>query len=753
MQQRAIPNRRIEQQMSGDNWIMIAGRRTENGGFVELHTDITEAKRREKDLAQSKERFQQLAEASFEGIVVLDQGAIVNANDRILEMFGYDAPNLINLDASVLFPEDGSTRWQQLLGRPIETGVEVLCQRRNGSLFAAEVSTRALPIEGREERVIAISDITGRKAAEHALLQAKQEAEAGNRAKSDFLAMMSHEIRTPMNGVMGMTQLLLETGLDRRQRSYAETVRESAQGLLVILNDILDLSKMEAGKLDLEIIDFDAKRLANSAADLLRPRAKEKAVELKVSIDDKLPAAVKGDPTRIRQVLLNLVGNALKFTEDGHVAVRANVKRKSKASKQILLKFEVEDTGIGISEEAKTKLFESFSQAEAATTRQFGGTGLGLAICKRLVTMMGGTIGFESKLGKGSTFWFELELEEGDPAEMEEIPFLLDPVLRPDDGHTSGYAALEDSSASVDRPKSPILLVEDSQTNRTVLLAMLEKEPYEVDIAVNGREAVEKVTEKAYNLVLMDISMPEVDGLEATRLIRDLNHSASGVPIIALTANAMKSDRQRCLDAGMDDYLSKPVDRKSLLTCLKSWIEPEEDEQMTRFLEAHQLEEPAKELEIEAPKKPAVEDPEVLDDYRPFDLTSQVFEDESAEIKDSSDFALLGEAVLDQLRKDTGDDIIQFLVEDFLSELGKRLIALQEAAAAKDLGQVRHEAHTVKGSAATFGALSLSQAAKETEYAATDENQALAEERLKKLLVIAEETKVAFADWFKKNTA
>ena len=215
----------------------------------------------------------------------------------------------------------------------------------------------------------------------------------------------------------------------------------------------------------------------------------------------------------------------------------------------------------------------------------------------------------------------------------------------------------------------------------------------------------------------------------------------------------MKSDHQRCLDAGMDDYLSKPVDRKSLLTCLNSWIEPEEDEQMTRFLEAHQLEEPAKELEIEAPKKPAVEDPEVLDDYRPFDLTSQVFEDESAEIKDSSDFALLGEAVLDQLRQDTGDDIIQFLVEDFLSELGKRLIALQEAAAAKDLGQVRHEAHTVKGSAATFGALSLSQAAKETEYAATDENQALAEERLKKLLVIAEETKVAFADWFKKNTA
>jgi len=746
-----------------------------------------------------------IVEQSSEAIWTRDLAGIITSwNSGAATMFGYPPAEAMGhaLKVGESTPEEEAARRQRLVAGE-KFSYDARAITRSGAVIDIQVAIAPLLDDANRciGSIAVARDVTQHKRSEEALRLAREAAEAASQAKSSFLARMSHEIRTPMNGVLGMTELLLETGLSSTQRKYAETVQRSGQNLLSIINDLLDFSKIEAGKLELENVDMDLRRTVEDVVDLLAERAHSKGLELACSIPPDLATQVRGDPLRLGQVLTNLVGNAIKFTEQGSVVIRATSVEES--AKSVTMRFEVSDTGVGISPEAQSRIFDEFSQADGSTTRKHGGSGLGLAISKQLVEMMGGSVHVESALGAGSTFRFTARFEKqeaqspeasrttpvgmltgvralivestainrgilnsqmsnwgmtnrvaatpeqaiellaqaaarGAPydiaiidlglpgmdalelarairarADIAKVRLVMltrrqvdirnardagiDACLAKPVRQTVLYECLVNVMAgqaqeTVAAPavwepvntapaglRGNILLVEDNLINQQVALGILQMQGYNVTVVNNGREALDAHAQGAFDLILMDCHMPEMDGFEATREIRAREQTAVGkrVPIVALTANAMAQDREECLNAGMDDHLSKPFSMQTLQDMLDRWMP-----------QAASRQSQAAELAAQATAKAA----EVLD-----------------------------RQVLDQLgrvRTNGKPELLARVISLYLAESPKLMQKLKQAAGAKDAPEIARSAHSLKSSSANVGAKVLSRYCEDIEATA-----------------------------------
>jgi PAS domain S-box-containing protein len=523
----------------------------------EVLLDNMERRLSEERLRQSEERFRGAFETAAHGMALVStEGRWLKVNKALCGIIGYSEQELLVTDfQTITHPDDLDAdlgHVQQLLAGEIETyQMEKRYFHKRGHIIWVLLSVSLVrDARGRPVHFVSqILDITAARRAEGELRQAKEEAERANVMKSAFLAMMSHEIRTPLNGVLGLADILLRSNLSDEQRQSATLLRDSGRSLLALVNDILDLSKIEAGKLQLESRPLRLSDLIGGAVSVVGAQADAKKLKLTTQCGRGLPEWVDGDATRLRQVLLNLLSNAIKFTEQGGVTLR--LRRADGATPALL--FEVEDTGPGIAPENLHVLFREFSQVDRSITRRYGGTGLGLAICKRLIEAMpGGRIDVDSELGRGSRFWFQVALA---------------PVAAPP-------GAVEKTGPRAPTPAAAparILVAEDNTVNQMVVKHMLTRAGHEVVIVGNGRAAVQAVQAEAFDLVLMDMEMPEMDGISAARAIRQLAGPARAIPIVALTANAMAVEIARCMDAGMSEHLSKPIDRELLLETVARW--------------------------------------------------------------------------------------------------------------------------------------------------------------------------------------
>lgn len=828
-------------------------------GFQGTVRDVTDRENAERALRESEDKLNRVVSAAQDAIIILDpQGNVSLWNEAAVRIFGYPAEeamgqNLHRLLAPARFQEDHAVGFAEFLhsgtGKAVGKVLELAALRKNGEEFPVELSLSSMQLKGEWYAIGILRDITERKRSQNVLIETNQrleqaisranemafQAERANMAKSEFLANMSHEIRTPMNGVIGMTGLLLDTDLSDEQRQYAELARASGKALLSVVNDILDFSKIEARKLDLEILDFNLLTILEDTAELLALKAHEKGLEMVCLVEPQTPLHLRGDPGRLRQILVNMTGNAIKFTPSGSVTIQAGLELEHEGS--AVIRFEVKDTGIGIPKDRLHALFSPFTQVDGSTTRKYGGTGLGLSISKQLVELMGGRIGVESEEGKGSTFWFTVAFEkqpeadqpspeaspelhgmhilvaddhaanrrmvtallrnwncrcdeaddgkralgmlraaaaDGDPyraalidLEMAErdadelghwiktpprgcdtllvmmttlggrtasgrlkaagIDTYLAKPIRQGPLHEVLVLALEGKGnadkATADRTaarhpghqvqthRARILLAEDNTTNQQVVLAMLKQLGYRADAVANGKEALETLQTIPYDLVLMDCHMPEMDGYETTRQIRDPlsnvpNHT---LPVIAITARAMNGDREQCLQAGMNDYLVKPVDPKVLAEMLDKWlpdeVESEEDEAGNSNLETGD----------QSGKGRAGE---------PRGGTVSGTPPPASVQKDQESF-VFDKAVL--LRGLMGDEeLAATIVAGFLEDLPTQIEALKACLGSGNIRKAERQAHTVKGAAANLGAEALREVAGEMEKAGrTGDLQAL----------------------------
>ena len=661
-------------------------------GFNEMLQEIQDRDRivlqqQQQMLDEKNSRIRKLTaavEQSANSIVITTpQGDIEYVNPYFCATTGYTADEVIGQNPRILSAEPGpsdkySLLWEAVLNGSIWTG-EFLNRKKNGELFWEQATiSPVLDDHGVITSLIAVKvDITELKQSEAELRQAKELAEAASLAKSDFLANMSHEIRTPMNGVMGMTELMLQGGLTpQKEQLYLRAIKDSADSLMLIINDLLDFSKIEAGKFTLEKAPFSLNDTVERCLGGLLVRAEEKGLKVNRRIDLAVPACLIGDSGRIRQILTNLVGNSIKFCQQGEISV--NVDLVSQEEDEILLHVSVADTGIGIAEEACQRIFNQFEQADSSTTRKFGGTGLGLAISKKLVELMNGKIWVESQLGVGSCFHFTVCCTPGS-AEM----------LLPDK---------ETASVSGQPLQAPleILVADDVEINRALVQAILEPQRHRITFAENGRQALEAYESRPFDIVLMDVQMPEMDGLQATRAIREYERALcrnKTVPIVAMTAFAGNEDRQICLDAGMDDYLTKPIKPTQLLHLLNKICDR-----------------PIKSVEVPVAGTLA------------------------ATLPDGPDGSLAVFAKNELLERLGGrSEMIPRFVELFCKGALPQLEGLTLAVAAEDADGVRRHAHAIKGSAGNIAALRMHHTAAIMEIAAKEGDLTEAPQRLAKL--------------------
>lgn len=519
------------------------------------------------------------------GIIVLDQDERIQlCNKWILDKFEKDNKSLLEQSIFEVFPEIINSRLSSAIHDAISMGLPAIVSnvfnRSPFPLYKDKNSSERIfqniniiPFEKDSSKfvIIQISDVSAsvqrekafekqaveRKKIELKLRETLDELEKVSKAKGEFLASMSHEIRTPMNGIMGLSQLLRKTELSSTQKNYLGTIDESVNLLLTVINDILDFSKLESGKLQLHEVDFKFNNIVNSIIDILYLNIKNKNLNVSVDIDKKLDIYYIGDDNRIKQVLLNMISNAIKFTESGDIYIKFDCIKNNDNS--TLVKVSVRDTGIGIDGEAQKKLFDKFTQADSSTTRKYGGTGLGLAICKNIIELMNGSIGADSVLNEGSTFWFQIELNKS----LNQID---DQTTIDSDSDSDSEPEFKAGSYT-----GTVLLVDDVVVNQIVAQAMLEELGFNVITADNGLEAINLFRGQNFKFILMDCQMPIMDGFEATKKIREFE-GEKHTPIIALTALAMKGDDQLCFDAGMDDYMTKPYDMKTLVSTINRCI-------------------------------------------------------------------------------------------------------------------------------------------------------------------------------------
>jgi PAS domain S-box-containing protein len=585
------------------------------------------------------------ANAAFHRITGFAPDEVIGRNCRFLQGPGTDKAAVQAIAAAIA------------AARPID--IRLVNYRRDGKRFVNELHiSPVFDAAGRVSLFLGIQhDVTERVRAEEAAKRARRAAERASAEKSDFLAFVSHEVRTPLNGVLGTLSLILDTALDAEQRAYAETARRSGETLLWTVNELLDLSRIEAGKLELEDLAFDTGAPLREVLGLQAAAAADKGLTLKAALDGALPARIMGDPRRLRQVLLNLVDNAIRFTAQGEVEV-------TMAREGDRLVVAVRDTGPGIPPALRARLFRRFQQADAGTARRHGGSGLGLMICRRLVGLMGGTIGVESEPGAGSVFRFDLPLrpataEAGAPGIAAQAAALATPTPVPElPRHRPGDAS-----------RGRLLLAEDSEASQLVAAAMLLKAGYDVDVVRDGESAVEAAASRSYDAILMDVRMPGMDGHAATRRIRGLPGTAGQVKILALTASAMPGDAERSMAAGMDAYLTKPVDRAGLLAAVAALLAASP---------------------VRAPVAAPAAEP-------------------------GPAHALMVRETLEELRAAVGPGRLPELIGVFAAET---LVRLRRLEAEPTPAAVELEAHALRSAAGTFGAAALREAAGQLEQAA-----------------------------------